>query len=227
MNTYLLGYNSALLSGWALCLIKMMISVYDGGSLPQVWEAIKLPLAISQTAAILEVVHSATGIVRSPLIATGLQVASRIGIFWGIMMSCQKDITSGGVTLYESEGFSFKLNLITLILAWSVTEIIRYGFFAIKELDAVGPFLKWLRYSSFIVLYPLGVASELTMVYLAMDTIKRSGMWSIQLPNKWNFGFEYYYFVWFCLLLYIPGFPFLYTYMLKQRSKNLGKRKIE
>eukprot|EP01024_Parvocaulis_polyphysoides_P061706 TRINITY_DN685_c0_g1_i4.p1 TRINITY_DN685_c0_g1~~TRINITY_DN685_c0_g1_i4.p1 ORF type:complete len:198 (-),score=9.49 TRINITY_DN685_c0_g1_i4:28-621(-) len=194
MNAYLLGYNFSLVIGWGICLIKTMIAVYDGQGPPGVWEAVKVPLAVSQTAAIMEVLHAATGVVRSPLMATGLQVASRIGILWGILMPCSKEISNGGITLYQSENFKFELNLITLMLAWSITEIIRYLFFTMKELNSVGPFLKWLRYSSFIVLYPLGVASELTMVYLAIDKIRQSGMWSISLPNSWNFGFEYTYF---------------------------------
>eukprot|EP00967_Tisochrysis_lutea_P007368 scaffold8745_cov19-Tisochrysis_lutea.AAC.1 len=36
-------------------------------------------------------------------------------------------------------------------------------------------FAMWLRYTGFIVLYPLGVASELTLAYLALPTIKSSG----------------------------------------------------
>lgn len=40
--------------------------------------------------------------------------------------------------------------------------------------------LLWLRYTAFIVLYPLGVASELTMVALAMPYIKEQRPLSIQ-----------------------------------------------
>eukprot|EP01025_Chloroclados_australasicus_P059962 TRINITY_DN762_c0_g1_i1.p4 TRINITY_DN762_c0_g1~~TRINITY_DN762_c0_g1_i1.p4 ORF type:complete len:228 (-),score=23.54 TRINITY_DN762_c0_g1_i1:257-940(-) len=227
MSSYLLAYNSSLVLGWGICLIRSMAAIYSGEGLPGAWNAVKIPLGISQTAAIMEIVHAATGIVRSPLMATGLQVASRIGILWGVLMPFSDEITSGGLPLFEIEGIKFELNFATLMLAWCVTEIIRYGFFAIKELDAVGPFLQWLRYSSFIVLYPLGVASELTMVYLAWDKIKNSGRFSIRLPNEWNFAFEFYYFAVLCLFLYIPGFPFLYMYMFKQRSKNLAKKKVQ
>jgi len=40
--------------------------------------------------------------------------------------------------------------------------------------------LLWLRYTAFIVLYPLGVASELAMVALAMPTIRQERPLSIQ-----------------------------------------------
>ena len=69
------------------------------------------------------------------------------------------------------------------------------------------PFTKllWARYSAFLPLYPLGVASELTMVWLALPTIESGRPWSLTLPNAANFAFDYY---WLCIILsviYIPG----------------------
>lgn len=37
------------------------------------WQAVEIPLKISQTAAIMEVVHAAAGIVKSPVAITGRQ----------------------------------------------------------------------------------------------------------------------------------------------------------
>ena len=67
--------------------------------------------------------------------------------------------------------------------------------------------VEWLRYSGFIVLYPIGVASELTMVYKGMPYMKDSDMYDLKMPNPWNFGFCYYTFLLVGTLLYIPGFP--------------------
>lgn len=64
--------------------------------------------------------------------------------------------------------------------------------------------MKWLRYTGFIVLYPIGVGSELSLVWLAMPFIKSSKMWSIEMPNAWNFGFSYYVMCWVWSLSYIP-----------------------
>ena len=66
----------------------------------------------------------------------------------------------------------------------------------------------WLRYSAFIPLYPLGVASELTMAYLALPIIKAKQPLSIQLPNSLNFGFDYYLVCWLIIAAYLPG-PFI------------------
>ena len=65
--------------------------------------------------------------------------------------------------------------------------------------------LLWLRYTTFIVLYPLGVASELTMVYLALPHIQKTHLWSIQMPNAANFAFDYYLFCLIAVIIYLPG----------------------
>lgn len=80
------------------------------------------------------------------------------------------------------------------------------------------------------MLYPLGVASELTMVYLALPYIRSSRKWSIHLPNTVNFAFDYYYFCLFAVVVYIPGMMPRYgtclvpvfAYLVKSGSKNPG-----
>jgi len=48
----------------------------DKGGAPQVWRAAELPLKVAQSAAVLEVVHAAVGIVRSPVGVTGAFLVS-------------------------------------------------------------------------------------------------------------------------------------------------------
>ena len=59
----------------------------------------------------------------------------------------------------------------SLYMAWSVAESIRYPFYALSLFDACPPFLTWLRYTAFIVLYPIGIFSECTVVYTALPFI--------------------------------------------------------
>ena len=65
-------------------------------------------------------------------------------------------------------------------------------------------FLKWLRYTMFIPLYPLGVASELALVFLALPTIHDLHLWSISMPNSLNFAFDYHTYVILYSFLYLP-----------------------
>jgi hypothetical protein len=56
-----------------------------------------------------------------------------------------------------------------------------------------------------MVLYPLGVSSELTMAWLALPDIKSRGLFSSSLPNSWNWGFDYHLVCILVMLTYIPG----------------------
>ena len=60
------------------------------------------------------------------------------------------------------------------------------------------------------------------MAYLALPTIKASGLFSYSMPNALNFGFEYHAICLGIMLSYLPGLPMLYSYMLQQRRKQLG-----
>ncbi len=48
----------------------------------------------------------------------------------------------------------------------------------------------WARYSGFLVLYPLGVASELTVVWLALPRLRARGHYTVTMPNAANFAFS-------------------------------------
>lgn len=63
----------------------------------------------------------------------------------------------------------------------------------------------WLRYTTFLPLYPLGVASELSMVWLALPAIRAAHVWCIDMPNALNFGFDYSIFCLVVVVGYIPG----------------------
>lgn len=93
------------------------------------------------------------------------------------------------------------------MLSWSITEVVRYGYFAIHTLvpSAVPYVLTWLRYSLFLVLYPTGVASEIGTIVLALPFIKQTDMFGISMPNKFNFAFDLYISLIVIIIVYIPG----------------------
>lgn len=113
------------------------------------------------------------------------------------------------------------------LLAWSVTEIIRYGYYAFNLLGSVPSILVFLRYTTFIALYPIGVTGELLCFYWAQSYAQKEKVWSVEMPNKLNFTFSYLYFLWFVMLLYIPLFPQMYLHMFAQRKKVLSPAKAK
>ncbi|CAH1773411.1 unnamed protein product [Owenia fusiformis] len=205
---YLLMYNFFQMLGWTAIFYTVFLHIVVEETNVGVYDAVSLLLKIFQTAAILEVVHCMTGLVRSSWVLTAFQVASRVFLVWGVTHSVKQTQDTLGVTLY--------------IAAWTLTEVIRYGFYCCSIIENMPYILQWLRYTLFIGLYPLGVTGELMTIWKALPVVEKTGLYSLRLPNSINFGFDYHYFLIIVMLNYIPIFPQLYGHMLKQRRKIIG-----
>lgn len=83
-----------------------------------------------------------------------MQVASRLFLMWAI---CWPFPHLNASVFYSS-----------MLCAWSLTEVIRYTSYALKQVEAVPGWLNWLRYSAFLVLYPVGISSEVAMTLQAL-----------------------------------------------------------
>ncbi|KAJ7953523.1 Very-long-chain (3R)-3-hydroxyacyl-CoA dehydratase [Quillaja saponaria] len=210
---YLTVYNWTLFAGW-FQVLYLVLKTLNESSHENVYNAAEKPLLLAQTAAVLEILHGLVGLVRSPVTATLPQISSRLFVTWGILWSFPETRSHVLVS--------------SLLISWSITEIIRYSFFGLKEAFGFAPsWLLWLRYSTFIVLYPTGITSEVGLIYIALKYIKESEKYCIRMPNKWNFSFDYFYASILVLGIYVPGSPHLYGYMLAQRKKALSKSKRE
>ncbi|KAF5749739.1 very-long-chain (3R)-3-hydroxyacyl-CoA dehydratase PASTICCINO 2A [Tripterygium wilfordii] len=210
---YLSIYNWAVFVGWLQVLVLTLKTLNESGH-ERVYSAMERPLLWAQTAAVLEIIHGLVGLVRSPVTATLPQIGSRLYVTWGILWSFPQVQTHFFVS--------------SLVISWSITEIIRYSFFGMKEALGFAPsWLLWLRYSSFLLMYITGISSEVGLIYLALPYMKESGKYSLRMPNKWNFSFDYFYFAFLVLGIYVPGSPHLYGYMLGQRKRALAKSKRE
>lgn len=210
---YLTIYNWTVFVGWFQVLYFALKTLKESGH-QQVYDAIERPLQLAQTAAILEILHGLVGLVRSPVTATLPQISSRLFVTWGILWSFPE--TRAHILVSS------------LVISWSITEIIRYSFFGVKEAFGSAPsWLLWLRYSTFLLLYPTGITGEVGLTYIALPYMKESEKYCIRMPNKWNFSFDYSYFAILILGFYVPGSPHMYGYMLGQRKKALSKSKRE
>ncbi|KAK5137322.1 hypothetical protein LTR08_000292 [Meristemomyces frigidus] len=199
---YLILYNSVSALLWSVVLGYVLSiatvhgyrGVYTGTGQWTKW---------TQTLAGLEVLHAAIGLVRAPLLTTIMQVASRFLLVWGV-------VANFPVTSSASPAYS------TMLLAWSITEVIRYTYFAVNLAYGYVPSgLTWLRYNAFFALYPLGISSECWLLWLAVTPAK-----------SWNQAYEWV--IKLVLFVYIPGSYILFTHMMAQRRKvmrGLGKKK--
>jgi len=204
---YLFMYNAVQVVGWSIILMRTVLGILNGATNEQLYNSVELPLQIFQTAAVLEVVHAVIGLVRSPVGTTAVQVWSRVTLVWLVLFKVVTSRSSIGVPL--------------MLLAWSITEVIRYSFYALGLFNATPYFITWMRYTFFIVLYPAGVTGELLTMAAALPEIARKKHFTLEMPNSINMGFSFYYVLIVMMLIYVPGFPQLYFYMFGQRKKIL------
>ena len=214
-DLYLIGYNSACCVGWfmvwCMAVYSVATSVTSIDSIPTAlanvyfFDSLELFLTISQTAALLEIVHALVGFVRSPVVVTFMQVMSRIVALVAVVYSPAAQSQWGAGLM---------------ILSWSSVEVPRYAFYlaALVTGDSVKktPYhLFWLRYSLFAVLYPTGITGELTVfLQAAADPV---------FVERFSPVATFVY-AKFLPAVYLLGAPFMILSMAGNRKKAMKKR---
>lgn len=236
---YLLFYNLVLAILW----LQVLVETIKTGNFANVYEKTFPTLMIAQTAAVMEIVHAFFGLVKSPVILTFFQVFSRIWTFWAVLVMTPETrkanvdfadvigkVVKGGKWPLNASSLlhvpKMGVNVKTLCIAWGITEVVRYLFYFFKLVSPKsGPpkVLVWLRYSLFLVLYPLGVASELALAYASIGPLGKSKKLDVlQMPNAMNVSLHGPTLMRVFMSCYMPAWPLLFSYMLKQRGKVLG-----
>ena len=75
VDAYLVLYNLASAAGWAMVLALTLKNLSAGASPAANWADISTPLSIVQSTMFMEVLHTAAGMVRSPLFVVFNQVS--------------------------------------------------------------------------------------------------------------------------------------------------------
>ena len=213
----MLAYNASCIAGWSYVLLLWSQHVFSAPipcchhalfeRLSSVYLSSPLlapALTYVQLAAVLEIVHAATGLVGSPAFVTAMQVMSRVVAIVAIVFSPNAQ-THFGAGL--------------MILGWALVEVPRYSFYAVGILKGgdsskTTPYaLFWLRYSLFAVLYPLGISGECFTFWNAIHD--KSFLSAVP------FGYAIYAAI---LASYVPGGPFMYMNMVGNRAGAFKKR---
>jgi very-long-chain (3R)-3-hydroxyacyl-CoA dehydratase len=142
--------------------------------------------SIVQSFALLEIIHAFT-IVKTNPFTTIIQVSSRLYLVAIINL------------------YSTRVGLGSMIFAWSVTEIVRYGYYFMQLIRQEWYLVTYLRYTMFFVLYPLGAGSEAWLAWHARSEMSWWGSWITTI----------------ICLVYVPGLYVMYTHMIRQRRKAL------
>ena len=192
LKYYLSAYNLIAFLFWLAYLISFAASGCHLSAFNLVL------LNIAQGLAVLEIVHALLRWVKSPVMSTIAQVASRLLVLVLIDFFI-KDPSLFAMT---------HIGVMVVSVAWGLTELIRYSLYFLSLIDIQPRWLLWARYSFFIILYPLGVTGEWLII---TAPIAAQGL-ALNLYNV---------FVGFLLVSYIYYFPVLYKYMWKQRKVKL------
>ena len=91
--------------------------------------------------------YEGAGLVRSPIFTTVMQVASRFLIVWAFA-----DQFPGAAA--QNPAYS------SMLIAWSVTEVIRYSYFVCLLTGRVPEALTWLRYSKWLRIMTVEVLTK-------------------------------------------------------------------
>ena len=81
-----------------------------------------------------------------------------------------------------------------MVLSWSITEVVRYSFYACSLLGIESKLLLWLRYTLFYVLYLTGAGSEAGLIYASLPSppptipFLSSEWYGWILPLSWPFS---------------------------------------
>ncbi|XP_075153448.1 3-hydroxyacyl-CoA dehydratase 1 [Haematobia irritans] len=212
VKSYLFAYNAIQVVGWSYILYQLinyyLLQGAEFRASITLWDYTRLSVIIFQNAAFVEILNASFGLVKSNPMLTLFQVFSRMMVVVGVVMATP--------TAKESPGLPIAL------FAWCITEIIRYGYYALNIVKCVPYVLVFLRYTTFIFLYPIGVTGELLCFWWAQSYAKTTSVWSVEMPNIYNATFSYFALLWIIMLSYIPLFPQLYLHMFAQRRKILG-----
>lgn len=195
LKTYLAAYNVVAFFMWGCFFISFLSCGL------QLSRVNLILLNIAQGMALLEILHALLRWVKSPVGSTVAQVASRIMVLVFINLFIDK---YAGVTV-------FNWGVLTVSFAWTITELVRYSFYFFALFGRQFNILVWMRYSFFILLYPIGVTGE----WLILITPLAANGIALSL---------YTAFLAVTLVAYVYYFPVLYGYMWKQRKVKITEK---
>ncbi|KAJ1383574.1 Protein-tyrosine phosphatase-like, PTPLA [Sesbania bispinosa] len=205
---YLLAYNSLQAIGWAVSFTIILCNLLSTASINGTYASAGNLISFLQCAAFLEVIHGAIGLVPSGALLPLMQWGGRTHFVLAIV---------GGI-----EEVQELPSIFITFFAWSISEVIRYSHYAFSCLGNCPSWITYLRYTVFIVLYPLGVGpGEIWVMYKALPIIKKKNLYADSFSGL---PFSYYDFLKVVLIVYPFLWFKLYLHLFKQRRTKLYKR---
>ena len=226
-TVYLILYNSFQTVLWAYIIFISVFTYLENEVM--FWELVSPYVMLAVGLGWMESLHAVLGLVKGTPASAAIQSFGRSHslLIPYTFYSAQRNyplVYLGSFTKIEA---TVKVPVLPILfVVWGLSEIIRYPWYTLTSLGLCPKFLTWLRYSAFIILYPIGILGELGGYWAAWSQIESYAGYDFQLSigESQITLFKFHYWVIFGLLILYPlGGPYLYMYMLKQRSKKLVK----
>lgn len=226
IQVYLIIYNGLQLLGWAYLLLRCIYAVtFDRASIlegPKFWQSVMLPLKAFQALAIVEILHSAMGLISASAFTSAMQIFSRLFIVFEVCDMIDAPFYGKKIAT-APYAYNFPLFTFIVVLAWCIIEVVRYSFYVVSLMQKDIAVLSWLRYSLFLALYPIGILFELICCYIVVKFLSSNSRadsdTSMALFPDIRISLRYCIIA--VMISYIPGAPILFNHMLKNRKKKL------
>ena len=114
-------------------------------------DTIGTELTYVQTLGLIDVFNSLFRITKTNIITNIIQQSGRLFLLYFIILPYHE--------------INRCVMIIPLYMAWSIIEFIRYPFYALSVLNICPNWIRKLRYTAFIPLYPIGLCSEWFIIY--------------------------------------------------------------
>ncbi|CAG7720673.1 unnamed protein product [Allacma fusca] len=206
-NVYLFLYNFFQFVGF-LYIVGVLNIRYmrDGPAVFEgTYELIGHAMRYCQLLQFLEVVHPILGFTKTGVALAAMQVGGRALVLF--------------VLIHSEERVQKSPAIFFLFLVWCTVELTRYPYYMLQISKYKVYLVTWLRYSAWIILYPLGFVAEAVVIFQCIPYFIESGKYSWTLPNSWNVTFSLPTIMRLYLLFGL--FPLLYTFMRSmQRARN-------
>ncbi|KAM4893571.1 very-long-chain (3R)-3-hydroxyacyl-CoA dehydratase 3 [Sylvia borin] len=210
---YLIMYNLVQFLGFSWIFVNMTVRLFILGkdSFYDTFHTISDMMYFCQTLALMEIMNSLIGLVRSPLIPSVVQVFGRNFVLF-VILGTLEEMQSKPVVFF-------------IFYFWSITELFRYPYYMLSCIGIEWKPLTWLRYTVWIPLYPLGGLAEAVCIVQSIPIFSETGKFSLGLPNPLNVTIQFPFVLQIYLIALFLGVFVNFRHLYKQRKQHLGPKK--
>ncbi|XP_009278762.1 PREDICTED: very-long-chain (3R)-3-hydroxyacyl-CoA dehydratase 3 [Aptenodytes forsteri] len=210
---YLIMYNLVQFLGFSWIFVNMTVRLFILGtdSFYDTFHTIADMMYFCQTLALMEIMNSLIGLVRSPLRPTVAQIFGRNFVLFVVLGSLE-EMQSKPVVFF-------------IFYFWSIIELFRYPYYMLSCIGIEWKPLTWLRYTAWIPLYPLGGLAEAVCIIQSIPIFSETGKFSLGLPNPLNVTIQFSFLLQIYLIALFLGVYINFHHLYKQRKQHLGPKK--